>query len=214
MNQDVDNYFISGCGRCPLGGTADCKVLPFETELRYLRSLLLSCGLTETCKWGVPCYMYNQSNILLLTAFKNYGAINFFKGALLADTKQMLEKPGPNSQAGRFLKFSSLKDIQPIEADIKAYIFEAIEIEKAGLKMPFKTNPEPIPEELERTFEADTNLKAAFEALTPGRQRGYILHFSQPKKSETRYSRIEKCTPLILNGIGLNDRYKAKKKSN
>ncbi|KJD32077.1 hypothetical protein PK35_11605 [Tamlana nanhaiensis] len=212
MNTSVENYFIEGCGRCPLGATPDCKIHTWQRELQLLRHIVLQCGLTETCKWGVPCYTFNGKNVLNITALKNYCAIGFFKGALLADEKQLLEKPGENSQAVRLFKFTNLDDIKSIEADIKAYIFEAIEAEKAGLQIEFKKNPEPIPEELEAKFEDDPYFKSAFKSLTPGRQRGYILYFSQPKQAKTRTARIEKCTPLILSGIGLHDKYKQTKK--
>lgn len=209
MNPNVDNYIAEGCGRCPLGGTPDCKVHQWTEELKKLRSIVLGCGLVEELKWGAPCYTYQKKNVLMVGALKEYCCISFFKGSLLSDTKNLLVKPGPNSQAARLFKFTKLDQIESIEADIKAYIFESVEVEKSGLNVEFKKNPEPVPEELEKKFEEDPVLKAAFEALTPGRQRGYILHFSQPKQSQTKVSRIEKCIPKILNGIGLNDRYKS-----
>jgi uncharacterized protein YdeI (YjbR/CyaY-like superfamily) len=209
MNTSVENYFIDGCGRCPLGGTPDCKVLSWTAELKYLRELILACGLTEESKWGAPCYTFQNKNVLMLSALKDYVCISFFKGALINDEKGLLVKPGPNSQAARLFKFQSVGAITQIESDIKAYIFEAIEIEKAGLTVEFKKNPEPIPAELEAKFEEDPVLKTAFEELTPGRQRGYILHFSQPKQEKTRIARIEKCIPMIMAGIGLHDKYKS-----
>jgi len=212
MNKSVDNYFIEGCGRCPLGGTPDCKVHRWTRELELLRKIIQETGLTEESKWGAPCYTFQNKNVLMLSALKDYCCISFFKGALLSDEKNLLVKPGPNSQTARLFKFKDLDEIVQIENDIKAYIFESIEIEKAGLTIPFIKNPEPIPEELEMKFNKDQVFKTAFEALTPGRQRGYILHFSQPKQSKTRLARIEKCTPMILNGIGLNDKYKSMKK--
>lgn len=211
MNTSVDNYFIEGCGRCPLGGTTDCKVHTWNKELTLLRKIVLDCGLKEDCKWGVPCYTFQDKNVLLISAFKAYCCISFFKGSLLSDPKQLLEKPGPNSQAVRLFKFKDIHEIQTIESVIKAYIFESVEVEKAGLEVAFNKNPEPIPEELERKFEEDPFLKTSFEALTPGRQRGYILYFSQPKQSKTRVSRIEKCTSMILSGLGLHDSYKKTK---
>ena len=129
----------------------------------------------------------------------------------MKDPKNILEKPGPSSQAGRFLKFTNVERIKELEKDIKAYIFEAIEVERAGLKVKFKKNPEPVPEELERRFREDPTFKSAFETLTPGRQRGYILYFSQPKQSKTREGRIDKCIGKILNGEGLHDKYQARK---
>ncbi len=212
MNKSVDNYFIEGCGRCPLGGTPDCKVHSWTSELELLRKIVLSCGLTEECKWGVPCYTFQNKNILIVSALKEYCCISFFKGSLLSDDKNLLVKPGPNSQAARLFKFKNSKEIIEIEEDIRAYIFESVEVEKAGIKIQFRKNPEPIPEEFEAKLEKDPILKTAFESLTPGRQRSYILHFSQPRQSKTRISRIEKCEPMILSGIGLHDNYKSMKK--
>lgn len=212
MIDAVENYLKEGCGRCPLGGSPDCKVNPWVDELKLLRQIVLDCGLTEELKWSVPCYTHIGKNILLLSALKDCATVSFFKGSLLKDDHGWLVKPGPNSQATRYLKFTDVKAIPERVSEIKAYIYQAIEVEKAGLKVDFKKNPEPIPEELELIFAEDPVLKSAFEALTPGRQRGYILHFSQPKKSETRVSRIEKCAGNILNGIGLHDAYKARKK--
>lgn len=212
MNKSINNYFIEGCGRCPHGGTPDCKVHRWTLELKQLRSIILDCGLIEESKWGAPCYTFQNKNVLMLSALKEYCCISFFKGSLLSDHKNLLVKPGPNSQAARLFKFTHVDEIEKIKDDIKASIFESIEVEKAGLNVSFKKNPEPIPEELEAKFEEDHFLKTAFEALTPGRQRGYILHFSQPKQSKTRVSRIEKCMPMIFNGIGLNDKYKSMKR--
>ena len=214
MNKSVDNYFIEGCGRCSLGGTPHCKVHNWTSELELLRKIILDCGLTEESKWGVPCYTFQDKNVLTLSALKEYCCISFFKGSLLRDDKKLLLKPGPNSQAARIFKFNNLDDIIRIENYIKACIFESIEVEKAGLKVIFEKSPESIPLELESKFNSDPVFKSAFEALTPGRQRGYILYFTQPKKENTRISRIEKCIPMILSGIGLNDRYKSIKKSN
>ncbi|MEM7182672.1 MAG: YdeI/OmpD-associated family protein [Spirochaetota bacterium] len=212
MNKSVDNYFKEGCGRCPLGGTPDCKVHTWTSELELLRKIILSCGLAEEAKWGAPCYTFQNKNILMLTALKEYCCISFFKGSLLQDKKNLLVKPGPNSQAARLFKFQGTEEIQKIASDIKQYILKSIEIEKAGLKVTFQKNPEPIPIELETKFAEDPVLQTAFEALTPGRQRGYILHFSQPKQEKTRVARIEKSIPMILAGIGLNDKYKSMKK--
>jgi uncharacterized protein YdeI (YjbR/CyaY-like superfamily) len=211
MNKTVDNYLIEGCGRCPLGSTPGCKVHNWIPELELLRMIVLDCGLTEESKWGVPCYTFQNSNVLLVSAFKDFCSISFFKGSLLSDNKKILEKPGENSQAARLMKFTNVERIREIEADIKTYIYEAIEVEKAGLKIIFKRNPEPIPEELENKFAEDLVLKTAFESLTPGRQRGYILYFSAPKQSKTRESRIDKCIGKILNGEGLHDKYKRRK---
>lgn len=212
MNTSVDSYFLEGCGRCPLGGTPECKVHLWTSELKLLRTIAGSCQLTEESKWGVPCYTYKGKNVLMITAFKEYCCISFFKGSLLNDSKKLLTKPGPNSQAVRLFKFRDVEEINKIQSEIRTYILESIDLEKAGKQVPFKKNPEPIPEELAEKLESDPNFKTAFELLTPGRQRGYILHFSQAKQTETRLSRIEKCMPLIMNGIGLHDKYKSMKK--
>lgn len=205
MNPEVDVYLIDGCGRCNLYATPDCKVHNWARELKLLRNIVLSCGLTEALKWSQPCYTNNGKNVLLVTAFKDYCCISFFKGVLLKDEQYLLEAPGENTQSGRIWKFTNVSQIKDTEALIKAYIFEAIDIEKAGLKVTFKKNPEPIPEELEEVFKTKPEVKTAFEALTPGRQRGYILHFSQAKQSKTRMTRIEKYIPKILEGKGFHD---------
>ena len=212
MNTSVENYFIEGCGRCPLGGTADCKVHSWSEALDVLKHMILESGLKEECKWGIPCYTYNDKNVMTLSAFKDYCAISFFKGSLLNKLDYLLVKPGPNSQAARLIKFKDVKDIIAIENKIKQIIANAIEVEKVGLNVQFNRNPEPIPEELDWVFEEDPNVRNAFEALTPGRQRGYIIHFSQAKQAKTRLSRIEKCTPKILNGEGLHDKYQSRRK--
>lgn len=206
MNPEVDLFFVDGCGRCPLGGTPDCKVHNWTEELRQLRRILLECGLTEELKWSVPCYTFENNNILILSAFNDFCSLSFFKGALLKDTENLLEKPGPNTQAARLIKFKDVETINELEPVLKAYVKEAIEIEKAGLKITFEKRPEPIPEELEEQFANDPSFESAFFALTPGRQRGYILYFSQPKQSKTRVSRIEKSKANIFEGKGMQER--------
>lgn len=205
MNPKVDLFLEEGCGRCKWYRTPDCKVHTWTAELKLLRKIVLSCELTEELKWSQPCYTFNGNNILIVSAFKNFCFINILKGALLSDTHAILEKPGESSQSARLLKFTNVQDIKDIEATIKAYIFEAIEIEKAGLKVAFKKNPEVIPDEFQTKLDQIPELKKAFEALTPGRQRGYLLHFSQAKQAKTRESRIEKCMEAILNGKGFNE---------
>lgn len=206
MNTDIETFFLEGCGRCKLGGTPDCKVHRWQHELEVLRRILLDCGLTETVKWGFPCYMCQQKNILLLSVFKEYAALLFFKGALLQDEDQLLTLAGENSQAGRQFRFTSVEEIIRHEAKIKAYVFEAVELEKAGVKVPLKTIAEhPIPEEFQLKLQEFPALKMAFERLTPGRQRAYLLHFGAPKQSQTRINRIEKCIPTILQGKGMHD---------
>ena len=190
----------------PTGGTSDCKVHRWPEELAKLRKIVLDCGLTEELKWGIPCYTYNKSNVATVSAFNEYCSISFFKDALLKDAHRILEKPGKNTQAARLVRFTNVQEIVEIETVLKDYIFEAIEVEKAGLKVDFKKNTEfTIPEELQNKFDEIPALKTAFDALTPGRQRAYILYFSAPKQSKTRESRVEKCMQQILNGKGLND---------
>ena len=181
------------------------KTKQWQAEIAKLRTIILDGQLTEELKWGKPCYMFQDSNLLIIQGFKEYCALMFCKGALLKDPNRLLVKPGENTQAGRQIRFTNLQGIVELEPVLKAYIHEAIEAEKAGLKVDFKKNPEPVPEELQNKFEEIPALKTAFEALTPGRQRAYILYFSAPKQSKTRESRIEKCMPQILNGKGLND---------
>lgn len=211
-NPAVDGYLTEGCGRCPLGGTPACKVHHWPEVLQELRRLVGTCGLTEELKWGVPCYSWSGKNMLLISALKDYCALSFFKGALLDHSTALLEKPGPHTQAARVIKFQTVAEIHAQESAIRALIFEAIEVEEAGLQVVFKQAPEPIPEELQVRLAEDPVLRAAFEGLSPGRQRGYILHFSQPKQSQTRSRRIEKWTPNILNGAGMHDNYRSKKK--
>ncbi len=210
MNLEIRDYFENGCGRCSLAKTPDCKVHTWQKELLYLRNLVLSTSLTEERKWGIPCYTYQGKNVLIVSAFKNRCTLSFFKGSLLKDEKKLLEKPGKNSQATRMFNFTQVAEIQEIEPQIKAYIYEAIEIEKLGLKVHFKKEPESIPTELIDQFELQPELKDAFYSLTPGKQRGYLLYFSAPKKSETKIQRIAKYTPHILRGEGMQDAYRKK----
>lgn len=207
MNPKVDQYFAVGCGRCPLGGTPECKVHNWPQELEHLRTIILECGLTEELKWGVPCYTFRKSNIVLLAAFKESCTLSFFKGALLKDNAHILEKPGENTQAGRVIRFTDVRKIIELESTIKAYIAEAIAVEKAGLEVTRKETTEfTFPEELIDKFDEDPDFRVAFEALTPGRQRGYLLYFAGAKQAKTRVARVEKYIPHILEGKGLNDR--------
>ncbi|MBL7776807.1 MAG: YdeI/OmpD-associated family protein [Chitinophagales bacterium] len=204
--KNADDYFANGCGRCPLGGTADCKVHFWEKELRVLRNAVLETGLVEELKWGVACYTHQKKNILILSAFKNYCSVSFFKGALLQDEHGILTKQGENSEAGRLIKFTNLKEVEKLLPLLKPYIYEAIEVEKSGAKVVSKKIEDyPQPDELKAIFKTNPALKKAFQALTPGRQRGYLLHFSQAKQSSTRTSRIEKCIPKIMKGLGFHD---------
>jgi uncharacterized protein YdeI (YjbR/CyaY-like superfamily) len=189
MNPKVDRYLR--------------KAKKWQAEMGKLRSISLSCGLTEELKWGKPCYTSQNSNIVIIQGFREFCALMFFKGALLNDSKGILKEFG--WQAARRIPFTNVREIVAMERVLKAYIGEAMKAEKADLKITLKKKPEPIPEELQSKLDEIPALKAAFHALTPGRQRGYILYFSGGKQSKTRESRIEKCMPQILEGKGMND---------
>ncbi|MFE4812738.1 YdeI family protein [Peribacillus simplex] len=182
------------------------KAKKWKEEFKTLRNIVLDCELTEEFKWMHPCYTFENKNIVLIHGFKEYCALLFHKGALLKDTHGILIQQTENVQGARQIRFTNVQEIVATETILKAYIHEAIEVEKAGLEVNYKKNTEfIIPEELQKKFNEIPSLKTAFEALTPGRQRAYILHFSQPKQSKTRESRVEKCMKKILDGKGLND---------
>ncbi|TQR15400.1 YdeI/OmpD-associated family protein [Psychrobacillus vulpis] len=182
------------------------KAKKWKEEYEQLRNIVLDCELTEEFKWMHPCYTFEKNNIVLIHGFKEYCALLFHKGALLQDAHGILIRQTENVQAARQIRFTNVREIVEMETILKDYIYEAIEVEKAGLEVNFKKNTEIIiPEELQNKFNEIPALKTAFEALTPGRQRAYILYFSQPKQSKTRESRVEKCIQQILNGKGLND---------
>ena len=182
------------------------KAKKWQEEFEKLRRIILDCQLTEELKWGVPCYTFQERNIVLIHGFKEYCALLFFKGALLHDAHGMLIRQTENVQASRQIRFTDVREIVAMETRLKAYIYEAIEVEKAGLEVNFKKNTELIfPEEFQIKLDENTALKTAFDALTPGRQRAYNLYFSAPKQSKTRESRVEKYMQHILNGKGLND---------
>jgi len=189
MNPKVDEYLR--------------KAKKWQEEMKKLRRISLDCGLTEELKWGKPCYTFQESNIVIIQGFKEFCALLFCKGALLNDPNGILKKFG--WQAARRIPFTNVREIVEMEPILKTYIREAIEAERAGLEVNFKKNPEPIPEEFQNKLDEIPALKAAFDALTPGRQRGYILYFSAAKQSKTRESRVEKCMRKILKGKGLND---------
>jgi uncharacterized protein YdeI (YjbR/CyaY-like superfamily) len=212
MNNKVDLYLKDGCGRCSLYKTPEYKVLTWQEKLTHLRRIVLECGLSENLKWSEPCYTYNNDNLLLVTAFKDFTTLSFFKGTLLKDPENLLVAPGKNSQAIRQFRFTDSLQIIQKTAIIKQYIYEAIEVEKAGLKVAFKKQLKPIPEEFKEEFKIHPTLKKGFANLTPGRQRGYILYFSQPKQYKARKARIEKYIPQILKGQGVHDAYKSAKK--
>ena len=206
LNHLIDQYLTDGCGRCPLGGTPQCKVHTWPMELRHLRRIVLESGLTEERKWGVPCYTFESSNVAVVAAFKEYCSLSFFKGALLQDAAKILCKPGENTQSARLIRFTSVNEVLEMEPVLKEYIKDAIDVERKGLKVDFSAKSKlELPEELQLKFEEMPELEAAFMALTPGRQRGYLLHFSAAKQSKTRSTRIEKCTQQILDGKGFHD---------
>jgi uncharacterized protein YdeI (YjbR/CyaY-like superfamily) len=178
-------------------------------ELARLRSIVLACPLTEEIKWRVPCYTFGGSNVILFGAFKEYCGISFIKGALLKDTRGILKPPGENTQSARLIRFTQVREIVEMESTLKAYIHEAIAVEKAGGKVKFKKITEfKRPAELQKELDAYPALQSAFAALTPGRQRAYLMYFSGAKQSKTREARVAKCVPLILQGKGLDDDYR------
>jgi uncharacterized protein YdeI (YjbR/CyaY-like superfamily) len=181
------------------------KATRWQKEFKALRRIVLEFPLTEELKWGKPCYSFRESNVVIIQGFNEFCALLFCKGALLKDPKDVLRKPGENTQGARRIPFASVREITAMEPVLKTYIREAIDAEKAGLEVDFKKNPEPVPAELRKKLDESAALKAAFGALTPGRQRGYILYFSAAKQSKTRESRVEKCRQRILKGKGLND---------
>lgn len=177
----------------------------WKDEMNALRAIILDCQLSEDFKWGKPCYSFDGKNIVIIQGFKEYFALLFFKGGIMKDSKQLLVKMGENTQAGRQMRFENVQDILDKKEIIKDYIFEAIEIEERGEKVEIKKEATPIPEEFQIKMDENPELKKAFETLTPGRQRAYLFHFSAPKQSKTRESRIEKSIPNILEGKGMND---------
>jgi uncharacterized protein YdeI (YjbR/CyaY-like superfamily) len=192
MNPKADFYFA--------------KAGKWQEEITRLRMIVLDCGLAEELKWGVPCYTFQGKNVVLIHVFKEYCAYLFFKGALLNDAAGILVRQTENVQAGRQVRFTGAREIDKLESTLKAYIHEAVEAEKAGLKVPLKKTTEfTMPEEFKNKLDELPAVKAAFEALTPGRQRAYMLHFSAPKQSRTRESRVDKCLERILDGKGLDD---------
>lgn len=192
MNPKVDFYFE--------------KATKWRDEIELLRDIALGCGLDEELKWGCPCYTFKGNNVVLIHVFKEYCAFLFFKGALLKDPDGILIQQTENVQAARQIRFTTTAQIKKLTKSIKAYIFEATEMEKAGLKVPMKKTPEfDVPEEFQSKLNKMPDLKKAFKALTPGRQRAYLLYFSQAKQAKTRETRIDKYIPHILGGKGLDD---------
>jgi uncharacterized protein YdeI (YjbR/CyaY-like superfamily) len=182
------------------------KAKRWQQEMEQLRIILLDCQLTEELKWRQPCYTFQNTNIILIGGFKEYCTLSFFKGVLLSDSENLLEAPGENSQSVRMIKFRNVQEIREKESVLKAYVYEAIEVEKAGLKVELKESSDlEFPEELLQKFADNPTFQKAFESLTPGRQRGYNLFFTAAKQSQTRTNRIEKYFPQILGGKGIND---------
>lgn len=178
----------------------------WQQEIGLLRSIALDCGLEETLKWGCPCYTFQNSNVVLIHVFKAYCAFLFFKGALLKDTGGILVQQTANVQSARQIRFTGVQEIKKLTSTLKAYIHEAIAVEKAGLKVKLKKTEEfAVPEEFQQVLNNNPAVKAAFKALTPGRQRAYLFYFAQAKQAKTRMSRIEKYIPQILAGKGMDD---------
>ncbi len=191
-NPDVDWFFT--------------KAKKWREEMEALRKIVLTCDVTEELKWGKPCYTVDEKNVALIHGFKEYCALLFHKGALLKDPKGILIQQTENVQAARQLRFTTMREITKLEPAIKAYLKEAIAAEKAGLEVKYKKTAEfPVVEEFQEALNGDATLRKAFAALTPGRQRGYLLYFAAAKQSKTREARIEKCTPLIFEGKGWNE---------
>lgn len=208
FNAGVDNYLAEGCGRCSLVGTPNCKVKTWQAELVALRALVLETGLVEELKWKQPCYTTHAGkNVLMVAAFKDYAFINFFKGVLLKDPAGLLVPAGENSQSALHIRFTNVEQIAALAPLIKDYIAEAIEVEESGKQVALKKTEEyPVPDELQAKFDEMPDFQTAFETLTPGRQRGYLLYFADAKQPKTREARIEKYMQKIFEGKGWSDR--------
>jgi uncharacterized protein YdeI (YjbR/CyaY-like superfamily) len=206
MNTAVDKFLVEGCGRCKLAATPACKVNPWSQELHLLRELLMASGLEEEIKWGFPTYTLNKKNLIMLAVFKEFCSLEFFNGHLLTDHTSILKKPGENAQSGRRIEFRSTNEIVSQLEIIQATIKEAIDIQTNSPVSLVKKRPViHIPDELLQIFKQDKTLENAFNALTPGRQRGYCLFFTGAKQTQTRISRIKKFEAKIKLGKGLND---------
>ena len=205
MIKDPNDYFIDGCGRCSLHGTDQCKVRKWADPLVLLREIMLQSGLEEEAKWGQPTYTLKGKNVAMIYSFKDSCGISFFKGVLLQDDAKILVPAGSNSNVARHLKITSATQVAELESHIHAYIAEAIELEKSGAKVPKPTEREPMPETLAHWLKNDPQLQSAWDLLTPGRQRSYILHVGSAKQEQTQLNRIEKCIPKIYAGKGFNE---------
>lgn len=207
MPKNVDTYLREGCGRCELHATPACKVHRWKPVLMALRELVLASGLKEEVKWGSPCYTLAGKNVVMVSAFKEHCALLFFKGAALVDETGVLESPGPSSRFARCVKFASLEQVKARLGVTRALVDQAIVLERSGKKIvPDKSASESVPPELARRLATDPTLARAFAALTPGRRRSHILHVAGAKQSDTRERRIDRCTPNILAGRGMNER--------
>jgi uncharacterized protein YdeI (YjbR/CyaY-like superfamily) len=204
-NPQIDQFLVEGCMRCSLGATPACKVLLWTDILEFFRQLILETELQEERKWGVPTYTIKGKNVVMLGVFKDSCVLSFIKGQLLPDPKGLLALPGPNSREGRILRFTQLNQATLLENDIRNFLQEAIQVERSGKKSETAPPPQVLPDELLQKFAEHPGLEPAFFALTPGRQRGYLIHFSGAKQSPTRLSRIEKCIPNIFVGKGMMD---------
>jgi len=214
MNPKVDHYLAQGCGRCPLYQTPDCKVHNWTDILMHLREMVQHEKIKEEFKWSQPCYTLNGANLFIVTAFKNYAAIAFFKGSLFEDPEGLLVQPGEHSRHGRQLRFTHLDEVKKQERPIRFFLSEAIRVEEAGLSVPPAPSELDVPVELLEEFNNDPTFEQAFYSLTPGRRRGYIIYFNQAKQSQTRINRIEKYKSQILSGLGMQDSYRNSLKKN
>lgn len=214
MQRDDDQFqaFVEdGCGRCSLYKTDRCKAVRWRPLIEALRSVVLACGLNEEFKWSQPCYTLGGKNVLIVSAMKDYAFISFFKGVLMSDEQKKLVQPGERSAEARQLRYTELENIQKETALLEALVKEAMLVEEQGLKPYVKRTEEELPDELHIAFADDPAFEAAFFALTPGRQRGYLIHFNDAKQSKTRRDRIEKHRSNILQGLGMHDAYKRRK---
>jgi uncharacterized protein YdeI (YjbR/CyaY-like superfamily) len=211
MTKNIDVFLADGCGRCSKFGTDDCSVRRFQPEIQLLRQIALEVFSEESVKWGSPCYSYQNKNVVILHSFKDNCGFSFFKGSLLSDPENILIQQTENMHASRLLRYTKLDQIVAQQDLIRAYLFEALEIEKAGLKVAPKPTQELIfPEELQEAFSNDPSFEAAFLTLTPGRQKNYVRHFAEAKQAATKIARIEKYKPFIFKGIGMDEAWKLK----
>ena len=202
----VDAYLRDGCGRCELYQTPECKVRGWSEPLRALREILHATELVEEVKWGCPCYTLEGKNVLMISALKERCVLSFFKGAAIEDPDDLLERPGPNTRTARVVYLTSLQDVEDRQDAIRSLVRAAIDVGRSGVRVEAPDDPEPMPEELELRLRADPELLAAFEALTPGRQRSHLLHVGGAKQSATRARRAEACAAKIFAGKGFHER--------